>query len=280
MPITFLKNIKFNDNTHMDWLHHHEVLHGKYPNKDLIDAYVFSCEAIHAHQPIFNDGIPSLILLPRQSDQVLLKKGNSTMQLNAAWICCGVIKDTYWEIPQELEYILVLRFNPASFYSIFNIDPAVLQTQPVCSLNAIVDARWKPVIAAMYQQETVAEKIAFLSDALLACKHIYRLPYLLQMAIDRVDEKSGNTTVADLLQLLGDKANHKWLYRSFVKYIGIPPKKYISLQRFIHTYGLYGTGRSADLFTAAMNCGYYDYNHFIKDFKQYLGTAPSQYTWH
>ncbi|WP_187263952.1 helix-turn-helix domain-containing protein [Pontibacter beigongshangensis] len=217
--------------------------------------------------------------MPNPSDDVHLKRKGKTIKLKSAWVCCGVIKDTHWEIPEGLEYILVLRFKPSSFYSIFNIDPTIFRAQPVCSLQDIVDESWARRIEEMYRKDTVAERITFMSDVLSSYDESNYLPFLLQSAIDYIDERKGNTTVADVLDTLGEKVNHKWLQRNFVKYIGITPKKYISLQRFVYTYSQYDRDKSSDLFTAAITNGYYDYNHFFKDFKQYIGVAPSQYAW-
>ncbi|MFC3196729.1 helix-turn-helix domain-containing protein [Parapedobacter deserti] len=232
-----------------------------------------------SNQPLFNDGFPTLIVMPRASDVVHLRKKEETITLSPVWICCGVIQDTHWEMPEGLEYILVFRFKPSAFYSLFGVDPAVFQSTPVQSLKDIVDIRWASVIDEMYRKETALDRVAYLNDVFAAYQTDEYLPYFLQVAIDHIEDQKGNTTVSELLARLGGKVNHKWLHRNFVKYLGISPKRYISLQRFIYAYGHFDADNSPDLFDVALKAGYYDYNHFLKEFKQYLGVAPSRYSW-
>jgi len=58
--------------------------------------------------------------------------------------------------------------------------------------------------------------------------------------------------------------------------MGLTPKEYIQLQRFISAYiNLYS--KSYDLLSVALDNGYYDYNHFLKEFKDFTGKAPLKF---
>lgn len=279
MPIKLLRNIKLNRFTFSKSQEGKGVLRQQFSGKHVLGAYVFPCKDLKSNQPLFNDGFPSLIFMPRSTDHVRLRRKKEIVHLKSAWACCGVIQDTHWEIPEGLEYILVLRFNPSSFYSLFKIDPMVFRSAPVCSFQDLVSEGWSSVINQMYQKEGVSEKISFLESVLSEQNTDDYLPYFLQAAIDHIELRKGNTTVSDVLKALGEKVNHKWLQRNFVKYLGISPKKYISLQRFIYAYGRYGENKNPDLLDTALHSGYYDHSHFYKDFKQYIGITPSQYAW-
>lgn len=266
MPINFFKDIKLAE------------VCGTFPVDDAVTGiYAFSCRHLESNQALFNDGFPSLILMPEKSDEVHLTHKGSVSVLKPVWVCCGVIQDVHWKIPEALEYILVLRFNPASFFSVFNIDPAVFRNQPVCSFEDLVDQRWMELISEVYQLESIQEKMTFLKETFSDDVLQRTLPPYLQVAVDYIGQKKGNTTVSELLTAMGAKVNYKWLQRNFIKYIGMPPKKYISLQRFIYAYGQYRKEKPEELPDIALNSGYYDYNHFFKDFKQFIGTSPSRY---
>ena len=62
----------------------------------------------------------------------------------------------------------------------------------------------------------------------------------------------GNITVSELLSVLGPDINRKWLQRNFSKYLGMPPKKYISLQRFIGAYDQFDNNSREDLLSVAL----------------------------
>ena len=243
-------------------------------------AYVYNREELKSRQFLFNDGFPTLILMPSQSDTVTLKRKSKHLKtLQPAWVCCGIIKQTYWEIPEDLEYIVVVRFSPPVFYSLFDVDPGVFKADPIRNLEDIVSPQWMEIFAEMYALEGIPERMGYLNKHFLHKEITEDLPPPLQLAIEHIDERRGNITVSDLLSVLGPDINRKWLQRNFLKYLGIAPKKYISLQRFIGAYDQYDRNKPEDLLSVALNSGYYDYNHFLKDFKQFLGIAPTHYVW-
>ncbi|WP_164112983.1 MULTISPECIES: AraC family transcriptional regulator [Sphingobacterium] len=279
MPINFLQNIK------SSFLLETISTEGQNPfcKQIAIDhrikAYVFSCKDLPPQQPLFNDGTPSLILLPNKLDTARLNVHGKKISIGTAWLCCGVIKNTYWEIASALEYILVLRFAPAYFYSFFNVSPSVFLANPIRRLEDVLHDKWLHMFDQMYEKKTLSDKISFLRDRLSLPGTEDNLSPMLSIATEYIQAQRGNTNVVDVLQHLGVGVNAKWLHRNFVKYLGIAPKKYISLQRFIFTYQAYKSSKSKDLSDVALSAGYYDYNHFLKDFKQYIGIAPTRYSW-
>lgn len=279
MPINFLKKIKVTATSESKSITTQDVAFRQLRNEHVSGVYIFSCKELKSNQPLFNDGLPSLIFMPRKSDVVQLEENGKKVKLNAAWVCCGEIRNTYWEVPDELEYILVLRFKPSSFYALFNLSPSVFQATPICNLADILDESWMRTFEVMYEKELLSERISYLDQVFSRLPSNAFFPGILTAAVDYIEEKRGNTTVSAVLEQLGKNVNPKWLHRNFVKYIGISPKKYISLQRFIYTYGQFDNGKSETLFDTIILSGYYDYYHFVKDFKKYIGIAPSHYTW-
>jgi len=276
MPINFLHSIK---STAFQWpsIESQSTLCAKINKQLIFDLHFFPCQQLGTSQALFNDGVPSIILMPRKTDQVNLRKGKELIKLKSAWICCGTIENTHWQIPKNVENILVLRFQPADFYSLFNINPAVFLTNPICNLENLMSEKWVSIFQAIYQQEIDWKQLNELNERLVVEKSESRFPAILSAAIKHIENRKGAVNVADVLQHLGSGVNSKWLYRNFVNYIGIPPKKYIALQRFIYGYQEYKNNKNAVNAELANLQGYYDYNHFLKDFKRYIGIAPTQY---
>lgn len=279
MPINFLQNIKMSMSTKSKLITGQEVLYNELKTANTWRIHVFSCKDLKPNQSLFNDGLPSLIFLPQKSDIVQLSDKGETVKFNSAWVCCGEIKNIYWKMPIDLEYIMVLRFKPSTFYSLFNVNSSVFHSNPICNLEDIISENWMRIFDKMYEKKTIFERISFLEKALSSFQPNDCFPHILSNAIEYIEYKKGNTSVSDVLNQLGKKVNPKWLHRNFVKYIGISPKRYILLQRFIYTYGQCKKSNLEDLLDIAMLSGYYDYNHFFKDFKRYIGISPSQYTW-
>lgn len=277
MPINFFGDIKRSDfiiGESVTYLKDSDLF---FKSEAILGAYVFSCKDLKGNQALFNDGIPTLIFMPNKTDIVRIKKADQTIKLNAAWVCCGTIANTYWQLPENLEYIIVLRFHPSSFYQIFDVKPEFFLSDPIYSLSNIINEKWKSLIDELYQNKTISGRMQLLENKVNSYAPAENLPSLLQEALNKIEKEKGNISVAAVVHDLGGKINRKWLQRSFVKYMGISPKKYISLQRFIYMYDHWQTSYQKNFISDSFLSGYYDYNHFLKDFKQYIGVSPTKF---
>ena len=62
--------------------------------------------------------------------------------------------------------------------------------------------------------------------------------------------------------------------RRFIQQTGISPKFYARINRFYKAYTLKDKQPNADWLSIALETGYHDYQHLVKDFKQFSGTTP------
>jgi AraC-like DNA-binding protein len=62
--------------------------------------------------------------------------------------------------------------------------------------------------------------------------------------------------------------------RKFIQMTGITPKFFARICRFYNAYNLKDRYPKKDWLSIALNAGYYDYQHLVKDFKQFAGAAP------
>lgn len=278
MPLALLEKIKLNTNPSKKSLDYEDFSRMK-TSKHIDGIYALHCKSLDSVQPLFNDGYPSLIIMPDPLDEVIITKDSNEIVLKSVWTCCGVCKRTSWKVSEELDYILVIRFNPNSFYSLFDIHPSIFQDMPVYSFEDIGNKSWTQIIGSIYTKRTIVERIEYINKIFNTDNLTENeFPPLLKFAIKHIEEKEGNISVTELLNVLGIETNYKWLQRIFIKYLGISPKKYISLQRFIHAYGHWDNfDATDDLMSVALHCGYYDNSHLLKDLKKYIGISPSIY---
>ena len=97
---------------------------------------------------------------------------------------------------------------------------------------------------------------------------------LLNSAIELINQSKGQISVSTVISKIG--VNYKWLERNFSNHLGLTPKEYIQLQRFISAY-INLHNEPNDLLSIAIANGYYDYNHFLKEFKDFTGKTPIAY---
>lgn len=69
----------------------------------------------------------------------------------------------------------------------------------------------------------------------------------------------------------------RYLQKLFLQYTGITPKFYHKINRFQLSLKLIAQ-KEHSLTSIAYDCGYFDQSHFIREFKSFTGTTPSNYS--
>ena len=64
--------------------------------------------------------------------------------------------------------------------------------------------------------------------------------------------------------------------RSFIERVGMSPKLYARIVRFDQAFRLKERQPDLDWLAVAVQTGYYDYRHLVRDFKQFAGVTPPQ----
>ena len=90
-----------------------------------------------------------------------------------------------------------------------------------------------------------------------------------------MQETSGNLEIGGLASDVG--WSHKHLITQFREQLGAPPRllgRILRLQRATRLVGRLKQPRWAEL---ALDCGYFDQSHMIREFRQLAGCTPEQY---
>ncbi|MBF0575006.1 helix-turn-helix domain-containing protein [Dysgonomonas sp. GY617] len=235
--------------------------------------YIFSCDDMAQNQLVFNDGLPTIIFFPSITDQIDIQNNGSLITFKTAWINGGIMKSIYVNNLNKVKSILVMRFKSYAFYDIFNLPLHFFRNKCVASLADIGFDTF--VLNKIYGEQQNIQRIrqieSYIEQKVLSSKS----NALFDAAIGYINEMKGQTSVLDVVCQIG--VNYKWLERSFLNCLGISPKEYILLQRFIFAYGNLIESKNKDLTEIALKSGFYDYNHFLKEFKSYTGKTPLDY---
>jgi AraC-like DNA-binding protein len=270
MPINHLKKIFKSIEGNPDY----ERIAPSEDVKSYIEAfYIFSCTDIEENQLIFNDGLPTIIFLPSTTDHINIRNDGSLITFQTAWINGGIMKNIYVNNLDKVESVLVVRFKPHAFYDIFNLPTHFFRNKYVASL---ADISFDPfVLDKIYSEKQNANRIRQIESYIKQIASTSKYNALFDSAIEYINAMKGQTTVLHVVHQIG--VNYKWLERSFLNYLGISPKEYILLQRFIFAYVNFTDSKDKDLTEIALKSGFYDYNHFLKEFKSYTGKTPLEY---
>ena len=235
--------------------------------------YVFSCNDIEENQLVFNDGLPTIIFLPSTTDHINIHNNGSLITFQTAWINGGIMKNIYINDLNKVESVLVVRFKPYAFYDIFNLPTHFFRNKCVASL---ADINFDPfVLNKIYSEKQDSNRIRQIESYIEQIAFASKRNALFDSAMEYISTMKGQTTVSHVAHQIG--VNYKWLERSFLNCLGISPKAYILLQRFIFAYINFTDNKEKDLTEVALASGFYDYNHFLKEFKSYTGKTPLEY---
>jgi AraC-like DNA-binding protein len=69
--------------------------------------------------------------------------------------------------------------------------------------------------------------------------------------------------------------SHRQFEKRFTEQVGLTPKYYARICRFYQAYELKEYRPNLDWLSVAVRTGYSDYQHLVKDFKQFAGTTPN-----
>jgi len=100
-------------------------------------------------------------------------------------------------------------------------------------------------------------------------------PLLAQEAIRRMAVAGPGMRIRDLAAALG--LGERRLLRRFDAEVGLGPKALHRLLRFRRVIDLLGAVREPDWPSIALECGYFDQPHLIRDFRGFAGIPPESY---
>lgn len=65
--------------------------------------------------------------------------------------------------------------------------------------------------------------------------------------------------------------------RSFKERMGISPKYFLKVMRFENAFRMKNKNTDLDWLSIALNCGYYDYQHLVRDYKNLTAFTPNHF---
>lgn len=199
--------------------------------------------------------------LPHPSVHIALERGRSAIY--------GVVKGRFTRIIEGKGRVFGIKFRPGGYYPfarypisrltnrVVPLDDDTLEKTLLAkrSERAMVEVAESYLLGQNPKRDPAAEKIGDIVE---------------QIAVDR-----SIGTVETLAQktAIGTRS----LQRLFSRYIGVSPKWVINRNRLHEVIERLSQGETIDWTRLALDLGYFDQAHFIKDFKSIIGRTPSDY---
>jgi AraC-like DNA-binding protein len=168
-----------------------------------------------------------------------------------------------------------IKFRPGGFRPFFGRPVAEL-TDRSMPLHEIFGADTEQLGTAVLASKVDREQVALVETFL--CR---RLPArdpgvdAAANAVRTVLENASVCTVEDLVERVG--SSQRSLQRLFRNYVGVSPKWVIRRHRLQQAAERAAQGRRVDWAALAVELGYFDQSHLIKEFRRQLGCSPAEY---
>ncbi len=185
-------------------------------------------------------------------------------------------RDRYFLIEQTRAVSLIAaRFKPGGLYPFVRFPIAEVTNQTV-DLDIIFGSQVKDLECKLFETRSHKKKIDLLQHALLRFLKTPDLnPPIINAAVKLIQQHHGDISVDGLAWEL--RVNYKYLERQFLKIIGLTPKLYNRIVRFQNAMQALRHAAFHPWPSIALDCGYYDQAHFIKEFKAFTGATPSEF---
>lgn len=184
------------------------------------------------------------------------------------------LPDTRQNLHLPSEYMMVhVRFQPGAIHKLLRIPMYEL-------LHQYIEA-----------QLILGREIDDVEDQLAHATSYDQLPYILdryfirkvngtKFRFEPVDKIGsiilGNPQGFNLSRTASDAClSFRQFEKRFERQIGVTPKYFARICRFYQAYSMKDANQESDWLTIAVNAGYIDYQHMVKDFKRFAGVTPN-----
>lgn len=187
----------------------------------------------------------------------------------------GVMKGRFSILLTNRGQVFGMKFRPGAFYS-FVKTPVSTFTDHETPLCEVFGEEGSTLEKALLSQEHEEAMVTLAEHFLRA-----RLPEpdenveIIRQIVEQIIATREITRVDDVVSQL--HINKRTLQRLFSQYVGVSPKWVIQRYRLHEAAERLASGEAIDWAKLALDLGYFDQAHFIKDFKIIVGKAPAEY---
>lgn len=204
--------------------------------------------------------------LPFPSVHIVFEKGNTKI--------FGVVSGKFSKALEGKNRVFGIKFRPGAFYPFYR-KPISGFTDKTLTLEEVFGIPSLPLEEEVFSMDSEEELVRF------AEKFLYeRLPEedkiveTINRIIEEISNKREIVKVEDIVEFYG--LNKRTLQRMFQQYVGVGPKWVINRYRMFEI--LDRVSERTDWADLALELGYFDQSHFIKDFKRMVGLSPEEYS--
>ena len=222
-------------------------------------------------EPALPDGSPELIFNLADPFVALTATGARIAQPLAMLV--GQITGPLTVGPTGRVDMLAVRFQSAGAALV--CDDLGALTDTWTDVSTLAAPNLTDTHAALCRTHGIDQRVRVLDDAISHLTTLRRGPDAeVAAAVCAIDESHGMIALESLAVTLGCSLRH--LQRRFARQVGVTPKMLARIRRFQRVFQAWREDPRS-LSRVALECGYFDQPHLIRDFRDFAGSAPAAF---
>ena len=171
--------------------------------------------------------------------------------------------------------IIGVHFKPGGAFPFLGLPAGELADTHV-DLETLWGAQADHLRERLSEASTSAERFQLLQDALLRrlCRSVEN-HYAVSTALEMFGKNQHGPRVREIAQYLG--ISERRFIQVFKAEVGLTPKLFSRIQRFQHTRTVIQQNPSPNWAHLALDLGYFDQSHLIREFHEFSGLSPTDY---
>jgi AraC-like DNA-binding protein len=220
-------------------------------------------------QPVLPDGKPEIVLHFGDAFQ-RVDEGRVTRQASA--LIAGQLNRALTLRPTGRVEVLGVRLRPYGAAAL-GIGPAQALCDSTVEAHAISARLGRVLDSARDATGEAIGSLQAVQDGLSSIADERAVDSRVRFAADVIQRRQGCVSIGRLAEVVG--WSRRTLERRFLETVGIGPKRLARIARFQHALAvLEDADVGAPGTHTAASCGYADHAHFIREFREFSGSAP------
>ena len=223
-------------------------------------------------ETIVADGFPELIIHFRSPFAEVDRAGQFLKQ--PAAVACGQLTRPL-VLHSSLDAGMIgIRFQPSGMAPFLSTSMQALTDARVPAENTFVDV--DQLIEEIAESSNDAQRIAACNRFLIRSIDLDRENVCIRRALESIMLTRGRISVESLATLTG--TSRRSLELAFQREVGTSPKMYCRITRFRHILdAMSENGPSVNWVQIALDSGFFDQSHLIRDFRRFAGDSPTSF---
>jgi len=224
-------------------------------------------------QRILPDGCSEIVL--NFADRFLHHAADGAVRPQPQHLFVGQMRGHMLIQPSGRIDLLGVRFWPGGAHPFFRIPQNTL-AENIFDLSDLLGRELRELESNAARPEQATRRRSLEAVLLSRLDESGHRSEPLQRAVDQILGTGGRVSIKALADNMG--TSMRSLDRQFNERVGLTPKELCRIVRFQRLFTMFERGAShRQVLRIALDCGYYDQSHFIRDFKAFAGIEPTSY---